>query len=123
MHGETPYIARAYNSSSEGWYTPDPKIKRRAHQLSWWGVAPSAYCYENSKLLNPQEVNNAYETLRDEKYPSRYRTEIRELKSYFKATTSDLEVAKRELESQTQKNSSLEHRLEILERSKESGNK
>lgn len=114
--GETSYGARAYNSTTEGWYTTDPKIKRRAHSLSWWGVDPSVYCYENSRRLDPDKLNSAYETIRDEKCPSRYRTEMRELKSR-------LETTKLELERQAQMNDSLARRLEALEKSKEVENR
>lgn len=138
--GETQYGSRVYTRLKGGWYTTDPKIKRRAHSLSWWGVEPSQYCYEGSKRLNPDRLNQAYETMRDEKYPSPRRTEMRELKSNLENTTSALEATQSalettklementrlementrlELERQAQANESLARRLESLEKSKE----
>ncbi len=121
--GETSYGARAYNSTTEGWFTTDPKLKRRAHSLSRWGSDPSMYCYEGSKRLDPNKLNSAYEAMRDEKCPSRHRMEVRDLKSTLESTRSTLEDTRLELERQAQANEALARRLDALERAKEVENR
>jgi len=109
---ETSYGSRVYTTSKGGWYTTDPKIKTRAHQLIRWGVDPSELCYENSKRLNSGEVNTVYERLKDEKYPKPYKLELQNLKS-------NLEATKLELNDQKRRNEDLERRLSNLEKLKE----
>jgi hypothetical protein len=127
---ETTYGSRIYTTSKGGWYTTEPKIKTRAHQLLKWGVDPSELCYENSKRLNGGEVNAIYERLKNEKYPKPYMVELQNLKSNFETTQANLEVSrfdlettKLELDNQKRRNDDLERRLANLEMSKETENK
>ena len=127
---ETTYGSRVYTTSKGGWYTTDPKIKTRAHQLLRWGFDPSEFCHENSKRLNSEEVNSIYERIKDEKYPKPYKLELQNLKSNLEATQSNLEATqsnlettKSELRLQREKNLDLERRLLDLEKAKETENR
>lgn len=120
---ETTYGSRVYTTSKGGWYTTDPKIKTRAHQLLRWGIDPSEFCYENSKRLDSKEVNVIYERIKDEKYPKPYKLELQSMQSNLEATQSNLEATKSELMLQREKNLDLERRLLDLERAKETESK
>lgn len=69
ISGRVGLLPRLYTFSSFGWYTPDLKTKRYAHQLSWWGIDPTQFKVGDSNLLNEELVKEAYKAENSRRYP------------------------------------------------------
>lgn len=89
---------------------------KRCATSGWWGFGVADLCFQDTKRLDEEKVNSAYEGLKDEKYPKPYKLELQNLKS-------NLEMTKSELMLQREKNLDLERRLLDLERAKETENR
>lgn len=61
LTGHTTPGQRLYTSSTHGWVTLDPRIKRRAEQLQRWGIDPKQFCYDGLKELDSSSINEVYE--------------------------------------------------------------
>lgn len=60
----TPYVHRAIESSLNGTYSPDSDTRSKAAALRRRGIDLSDCCEPRSKCLNPELVENKYETFR-----------------------------------------------------------
>jgi hypothetical protein len=60
----TSYVHKAFESSSNGTYSPDPDTRSKAAALRRRGIDLSDCCEPKTRCLNPELVENKYEAFR-----------------------------------------------------------
>ena len=91
----TSYVSRAFESTSNGTYSPDPDTRSKAAALRRRGINLSDCCEPETRCLNPELVENKYEIARP--YESKRYLALEEKATALEEKATALEEENRKL--------------------------